>query len=220
MIRVLIADDHKIMRDGIRLILEEADDMEVAGEAADGNEAIQLLRRGKFDLVLQDMSMPGRSGVELVRQIKREHPQLPVLVLSMHSEEQFAVRCIRAGAAGYLSKDCASTELVSAIRRVVSGRMYITPAVAEHIAQDLRPAQDATPHTRLSDREFHVLRALALGNSITDIAASLHLSVKTVSTHKARMFEKMGFNNTADLVRYAIAHDLAGPVETPSQHTG
>lgn len=211
MIRIVIADDHTIMREGLKRILEGADDIEVVGEAVDGFEALAQVRKGGFDLLLLDLSMPGRSGVELIRQIKDEMPKLPILILTMHNEEQYAVRAIRAGARGYLTKESAGTQLVSAIRKVASGRPYISLEVAEQLAMDAMPAKEALPHKQLSDREFEVFGLLVAGKSITDIAELLHLSVKTVSTHKTRILHKMGMPSLADLVQYAVAHHLLNP---------
>ena len=191
MIRIVIADDHTIMREGLKRILDGADDIEVVGEAVDGFEVLAQVRKGGFDLLMLDLSMPGRSGVELIRQIKDEVPKLPILILTMHEEEQYAVRAIRAGARGYLTKESAGTQLVSAIRRVASGRPYISIEVAEQLAMDAMPSMEELPHKHLSDREFEVFSLLVIGKSITDIAELLHLSVKTVSTHKTRILHKM-----------------------------
>lgn len=214
MIRIVIADDHTIMREGLKRILEGADDIEVVGEATDGFEALAQVRKGGFDLLMLDLSMPGRNGVELIRQIKDEMPKLPILILTMHDEEQYAVRAIRAGARGYLTKESAGTQLVSAIRRVASGRPYISLEVAEQLAMDAMPSvMDDLPHKQLSDREFEVFSMLVCGKSITEIAESLHLSVKTVSTHKTRILHKMGVPSLADLVQYAVVHGLLSPLK-------
>lgn len=211
MIRIVIADDHTIMREGLKRILDGADDMKVVGEAVDGFEVLTQVRQGGFDLLMLDLSMPGRSGVELIRQIKDEMPKLPILILTMHDEEQYAVRAIRAGARGYLTKESAGTQLLSAIRKVASGRPYISLEVAEQLAMDAMPATEELPHKHLSDREFEVFSLLVGGKSITDIAELLHLSVKTVSTHKTRILHKMGVPSLADLVQYAVAHRLIAP---------
>ncbi len=214
MIRIVIADDHTIMREGLKRILEGADDIEVVGEATDGFEALAQVRKGGFDLLMLDLSMPGRNGVELIRQIKDEMPKLPILILTMHDEEQYAVRAIRAGARGYLTKESAGTQLVSAIRRVASGRPYISLEVAEQLAMDAMPSvMEDLPHKQLSDREFEVFSMLVGGKSITEIAESLHLSVKTVSTHKTRILHKMGVPSLADLVQYAVVHGLLNPLK-------
>ncbi len=211
MIRIVIADDHTIMREGLKRILEGAEDIEVVGEAVDGFEVLAHVRKGGFDLLMLDLSMPGRSGVDLIRQIKDEMPKLPILVLTMHDEEQYAVRAIRAGARGYLTKESAATQLVSAIRRVASGRPYISLEVAEQLAMDVMPPSEDLPHKQLSDREFEVFSLLVGGKSITEIADLLHVSVKTVSTHKTRILHKMGVSSLADLVQYAVAHRLLTP---------
>jgi DNA-binding NarL/FixJ family response regulator len=211
MIRVVVADDHTIMREGLKRILHGAEDIEVIGEAVDGFETLALVRRGGFDLLLMDLSMPGRSGVDLIRQIKDEAPKLPLLVLTMHEEEQYAVRAIRAGALGYLTKESAGTQLISAIRKVAIGRPYISMEVAEQLAIDAMPARQDMPHKSLSDREFEVFNLLVSGKSITEIAEMLHLSVKTVSTHKTRILQKMSSHSLAELVQYAVAHGLLAP---------
>ena len=211
MIRVVVADDHTIMREGLKRILHGAEDIEVIGEAVDGFETLALVRRGGFDLLLMDLSMPGRSGVDLIRQIKDEAPKLPLLVLTMHEEEQYAVRAIRAGALGYLTKESAGTQLISAIRKVAIGRPYISMEVAEQLAIDAMPARQDMPHKSLSDREFEVFNLLVSGKSITEIAEMLDLSVKTVSTHKTRILQKMSSHSLAELVQYAVAHGLLAP---------
>lgn len=208
MIRILIADDHTIMREGLKRILEGIDDIQVVAEAVDGFDTLEKARLGNFDVLLMDLSMPGRSGVDLIRQIKDEMPKLPILILTMHEEEQYAVRAIRAGARGYLTKESAGTQLVTALRKVASGRPYISMEVAEQLAMSAMPADNGLPHTQLSDREFEVFNHLVKGRSITEIGDLLHLSVKTVSTHKTRILQKMGMTNMSDLVQYAIAHHL------------
>ncbi len=208
MTRILIADDHAIVRDGLRRILQSAPGIEVAGEAVDGNEVMARVREGGFDLLLLDMSMPGKSGIELIKWTLATRPELAVLVLSMHQEEQYAVRAIRAGASGYVTKESASALLVAAIRKVAEGGMYISSGVAEQLAHTLRPQASEQPHQSLSDREYEVFGLLVAGASVSDIAARLHLSGKTVSTHKARILEKMRMDSVADLVRYAMTHKL------------
>jgi DNA-binding NarL/FixJ family response regulator len=214
-IRVLIADDHAIVREGLRRILAGDSAFQVAGEAKDGHETLAAVRGGGFDVLLLDLSMPGRSGIELLKQIKAESPALKVLVLSMHDEEQYAVRAIRAGASGYLNKDTAGAQLVAALRKIAAGGLFITPAVAEALAAGLQAPASELPHERLSDREYEVLLLLAAGESVTGIAERLHLSVKTVSTHKTHIFEKMNLGSLADLVRYALAHKLLDSPDLP-----
>jgi DNA-binding NarL/FixJ family response regulator len=208
MIRVLIADDHTILREGLKQILSDHDDLLVTGEAENGTEALHKIQAGDFDVVVLDMSMPGRSGIELIKQIREEKPKLPILILSMHKEDLYAVRTLKVGASGYLSKDSASTQLVDAIRKVASGGLFISPIVAEKMALGLRQPEVALPHSSLSDREYQVFLMLVHGNSITDIAKELNLSVKTVSTHKSRIQEKIGLDNLSGLVKYAIRHQL------------
>jgi DNA-binding NarL/FixJ family response regulator len=208
MIRIVIADDHTIVREGLKQILAAASDFAVAGEAQNGHEVIARVRELDFDVLLLDMSMPGKSGTELIKQVHAEKPKVRILVLSMHEEEQYAVRAIKAGASGYLTKESATAQLVSAIRKVAGGGAFITSSVAEQLALGAMPDSAGPPHRALSDREFQVFRAIVAGKTVTDIAAELNLSVKTVSTHKARILEKMSMHTTADLVRYAIKHGL------------
>ena len=208
--RVFIADDHAIVREGLRRILAADASIEVVGEGKDGREVLDAVRAGGIDVLLLDLQMPGRSGVDLIKQLKSERPALRVLVLSMHDEQQYAERAIRAGAAGYLTKDTAAKQLVMAIDRVAAGGMYITTAAAEALAARLQTPQEDVPHKRLTDREFEVLRLLAAGESVSGIAERLHLSVKTISTHKTHVLEKMRLGSLAELVRYAIEHDLLG----------
>ena len=203
MYRILLVDDHAVVRRGVRAILED----ELAGvrvaEAADGDQALAAIEQ-PLDAVVLDLSMPGRSGIDLLREMKHRKPRLPVLVMSLHAEEQFAVRALRAGASGYLGKSAAPEHLVPAITKVAAGGRYITESLAERLAAQIaRPAAGA-PHERLSDREFDVMRGLASGSSVSEIAAEMHLSVKTVSTYRARLLEKMGMTSNAELTRYAV----------------
>ncbi|MDE1943854.1 MAG: response regulator transcription factor, partial [Betaproteobacteria bacterium] len=208
MIKILIADDHTIMRDGLKQILAGCSDLSVAGEADSGDAALHLIRGEPWDVAVLDMSMPGKSGIELIKQIKREQPALPVLVLSMHKEEKYAGWVLKAGASGYLCKDGASSQLIQAIRKVAAGGVFLTQAAAENMALGMMPNRDVLPHTLLSEREFQIFKRIAEGQGVTDIGAALHISVKTVSTHKARIMKKMEFESTAELVRYALKHDL------------
>lgn len=209
MIRVLIADDHAIVRQGLRQILADSQDMEVGGEAANGFEAIQKIRdEGPWDIVLLDVSMPGKNGVDTLKQIKDERPRLPVLVLSMYPEDQYAVRLLKAGAAGYLTKESAPEQLVTAIRAVAAGRRFISPAVAELLAQEINRDGEQPLHATLSDREFEIMRLLASGVTPTDIAVRLKLSVKTVSTYRVRLLSKMQLKNNAELTYYAVKNGL------------
>jgi len=216
MIRIVVADDHTIVREGLKGLLSAAGDMEVVGEAQDGHEVVKRVRDLDFDLLLLDMSMPGKSGIELIKQVKGEKPKLRILILSMHEEHQYAVRAIRAGASGYLTKESASRQLVEAIRKVASGGAFISSAVAEQLALGAMPDAQGPLHAALSDREFQVFRMVAEGKSISDIAERLNLSVKTVSTHKANILHKMNMATSGDLIRYAIAHRLVADPERPA----
>jgi DNA-binding NarL/FixJ family response regulator len=207
-IRVLLADDHAIVRAGLKEILADTGDIRVTDEAGNGHEVIARIRASEHEVLVMDMSMPGRSGIELIRQVRKEKPKLRVLVLSMHSEEQYAVRALKAGASGYLTKDSAADELVAAIRRIAGGGAYVSPETAQRLALDYARPADAAPHSLLSDREFQVFRLIAGGKSVSEIAADLALSVKTVSTHKTRLMEKMHFANQSELIQYAIRHQL------------
>lgn len=203
MIRILIADDHKIVREGLRRVLAAAGDIEVAGEAADGDAALALVKTHDYEVVMLDMSMPGLSGMDLIKRLRIEKPKLRILVLSMHGEQQYAARALKAGAAGYLNKDSAAELLVSAIRKIAAGGVHIGEAAAATLLQS-----EKLPHERLSDREFEVLRLLVEGLGPSEIGERLHLSVKTVSTHKTRILEKLGLSGTAELVRYAMENRL------------
>ena len=203
MIRILIAEDHKIVRDGLRRIVAAAPDMEVTAEAADGDATLAQVKAGDFDVVMLDMSMPGLAGMDLIKRLKIEKPALRILVLSMHGEHQYAARALKAGASGYLNKDSAAEALIGAIRKVAGGGVHISEAAAASLL-----GGGKAPHEALSDREFEVLRLLVEGLGPTDIGDKLHLSVKTVSTHKARILDKLGLGSTAELVRYALDHKL------------
>jgi DNA-binding NarL/FixJ family response regulator len=207
-IRIVLADDHTIVREGLKQVLSAAPDLSIVGEAQNGHEVLQRVRELEFDVLLLDMSMPGRSGIELIKQVRGEKPKLRILVLSMHQEPQYAVRAIKAGASGYLTKESASAQLVSAIRKVAGGGAFITDAVAEQLALGAMPQTEGPPHNALSDREFQVFRLLVSGKTVSDIAAELSVSVKTVSTHKARIMQKMSMSNPAELIRYALRHRL------------
>jgi len=213
MIRILIADDHAIVREGLKRIVSEIGDMQVVGEAADGTQVMQRVRELDFDILVQDLSMPGRSGMELIKLVRAEKPKVRILVLSMHQELQYAVRAIKSGASGYLTKESAPAQLEQAIRKIAGGGAYVTAEVAEQLALGAMPGSTANPHESLSDREFEVFRLLAAGASVTDIATRLKLSVKTVSTHKANLMHKMGLQNASELVRYAMKHGLADSLD-------
>jgi len=204
MIRVLIADDHSIVRDGLKRILGATADLQVTGEAASGDAALALVKANDYDVVMLDMSMPGVSGLDLIKRLKVEKPKLRILVLSMHGEQQYAARALKAGAAGYLNKDSASEQLLGVLRKIAGGGVHIGEAAAAGLLQ----ASGKPAHETLSDREFEVMRLLVEGLGPTEIAERLHLSVKTVSTHKTRILEKLSLGSTAELVRYAMEHRL------------
>ncbi len=208
MIRLLIADDHPIVRAGLRRIAEENRSISVTAEASSGDEALAALRQAAVDVVLLDVSMPGASFTDTLRRLREEHPTVRVLVLSVHPEDQWAVRALRAGASGYLTKDHSPEQLLEAVRRVYRGGRYVSPTLAERLAAHLGPDCAGAPHELLSDREFEVLRGLGTGRSVKEVAAKLGLSPKTVSTYRTRLMEKMRFASTADLVRYAAQHGL------------
>jgi len=208
MIRVLIADDHVVVRKGLIQILGGTPELLVAGEATNGQEVLDKVRAEAWDVVVLDISMPDRSGLDILKQLRSERPELPVLVLSMHSEDQYAMRVLKAGASGYLTKDSAADELVKAIRKVVRGGTFVSEFLAEKLAFELGADSSRLPHETLSDREFQVLRRLAAGKSVTEIAAQLSLSVKTVSTYRTRMLEKMNLGTNVELIHYAIRHHL------------
>ena len=208
-INVLIADDHAIVRQGLKQILSETEDMLVTGEADDGAEALALARQQPWDVFLLDVSMPNRNGIDTLKQLKKEFPRLPVLILSMHPEEQYAVRALKAGASGYLTKQSAPEQLVNAIRQVASGKKYLSPAVAQQLADAISEDTEKSPHERITDREYQVLKLIAAGKTLTQIAESLNLGVATVSTYRARLLEKMGLRSTAELIRYGLEHGLA-----------
>jgi len=209
MTRILLADDHTLVREGLRQILAATGDLDVTGEAVDGDQALARVREGEFDLVVLDMSMPGLSGIDLIKRLKLEKPKTRILVLSMHGEQQYAVRAYKAGASGYLTKDTASTQLVAAIRKIAAGGIYISPAGAEQLAIGAMEGESAElPHRALSDREYEIFRMLVAGTSLTGIGEALHLSVKTVSTHKTHILQNMKMSSTAELVRYALENRL------------
>ncbi len=206
--KVMLADDHAIIRDGLRKILQDTDDFEVVAQASNGNAALEGVRAHDFDLIVLDLSMPGRHGLELIKLIRDACPKLPILIFSMHPEEQFAVRALRVGANGYLSKEGDSDLILPAMRKVALGGVFISAKVAELLATDASPSSTALPHTLLSDREFEVLTHILRGSSLTDIANELSLSIKTVSTHKSHIYSKMGISTQVDLIRYAMEHRL------------
>ena len=208
MIRVVIADDHAIVRQGLRQILATHGDFEVVGEAANHGEVMQLLRRETCDVLLLDIAMPGKNGIDTLKQVRVEKPKLPVLVLSMYPEDQYAFRALKAGASGYLTKMTAADQLVDAIRTITRGRKYITPELAQSLAESFDRDTEIEPHSLLSDREFQTLKLIATGKPLAQIGAELALSPKTVSVYRARLLAKLGLHTNADLTRYAIEHGL------------
>jgi two-component system invasion response regulator UvrY len=207
-IKILVADDHAIVREGLKQILVETSDIVVAGEASDGNQALNQVRKGDYDLVLLDIAMPGISGLEVLKQLKSERPDLPVLMLSMYPEEQYAVRTLKAGASGYLTKESAPDELIAAIRKVCMGGKYVTSSLAENLAFYLETDSDRPVHELLSDREYQVMLMIGSGKTVKEIADELSLSVKTISTNRSRALRKMGMKTNAELTYYAIKHGL------------
>ncbi|HKR65433.1 MAG TPA: response regulator transcription factor [Thermoanaerobaculia bacterium] len=208
MITVLMVDDHDIVREGLKQIVFETGDIVVGGEARTGAEAIERVRNGKWDVVILDLNLPDRSGIDVLAQIRTIAPQMPVLILSMHQEVSYAARLLKAGALGYVSKDSARDHLVSAIRKLARGERFLTPALAEGLAFELMGRGDAARHELLSNREFQILCLIAAGKPPRDIAAELNVSVKTIGTHRARILAKMGFRNNAEIVQYALEHQL------------
>jgi two-component system invasion response regulator UvrY len=207
-LRILIVDDHPIVRQGLKQTLADAAEIGEIVEAATPQEALDLVRQRKWDAVILEIGLPGRGGLEVLKDIKREVPRLPVLILSMHAEDQYAVRAVRAGAAGYLTKGAATESLIAAVRKVASGGRYISPELAERLATELTVDPDHPLHASLSDREFDVLRSIASGQTVGDIAERLSLSVKTVSTYRARILEKMQLKNNAELMHYVLTNHL------------
>ncbi|MCK4328831.1 response regulator transcription factor [candidate division WOR-3 bacterium] len=208
MIKILIADDHTIVREGLKQIVAETHDMIVADEASNGQEVLKKIREKKFDVIVLDISMPGRSGLDILKQIKGQIPEIPVLILSIHPENQYALRVLRAGASGYLTKESAANELIDAIRKVSMGKRYITPSLAEKLVSDLNLYLKNPLHETLSDREYQVMCLIASGKKIKEIADMLFLSAKTISTYHSHILEKMNMKNNSELIYYAIKHEL------------
>mgnify|MGYP002631300642 CR=1 FL=1 len=208
MIKILVADDHAIVREGLKQILADNSDMVVAGEAVDGQEVLEQVRKEDWDLILLDISMPGRGGIDTLKQLKVEKPKLPVLVLSMYPEDQYAIRALKAGASGYLTKGSAPEELIEAIQKVSQGGRYISASLAESLAWHVGINSDKPLNETLSDREYQVMIMIASGKTVSEIAKELSLSVKTISTNRVRALKKMGMKNNAELTFYAIKHGL------------
>jgi len=208
MLKILIADDHPVVRRGLKQIIADSGDMAVGDEAADGWEVLSKVRASDYDVVLLDVAMPGIDGLDVLTQLRHEKPRLPVLMLSMYPEEQFAIRAFRAGASGYVTKESAPDELVGAIRKVSTGGKYVSSALAEKLALDLERGGKQPPHETLSDREYQVMSLIASGKTVTGIARELSLSVKTISTYRSRILEKMNLKNNAELTNYAIKNGL------------
>ncbi len=207
-ISLVLVDDHRLMREGVRRILEVQPDFDIAGETDDGHHALQLIRDSEAHVAVIDMNMPGLSGINLIRRIRAEHPRCAVLVLSMYAEELYAMRALRSGAQGYLSKDTAAEELVRAVRKVAVGGCYLSRAMAEKVAMSLTQQDDTPRHDRLTDREFEIFRRIVGGQRVSDISRAMHLSIKTVSTHKSRILQKMQLDSAAALIRYGLEHRL------------
>ncbi len=208
MIKILIADDHPIVRKGLKEIIEETSDMKVIDEASTGQEVLEKVFKTEFDVVLLDISMPGKSGLDILKELKSYRLKLTVLVLSMHPEEQYAMQVFKAGASGYLTKESAPDELLTALRKVSKGGKYVSSSLAEKLAYALEKDVEKAPHEILSAREYEVMRKIASGKTVTDIARELFLSPKTISTYRTRILEKMGIKNNAELIRYAIKNHL------------
>jgi two-component system, NarL family, invasion response regulator UvrY len=206
--KILIVDDHPIVRDGLKQILGDTDDLVVSGEAGNADEALALVRDSDFDLVVLDITLPGRTGIDLLRDLRRERPTLPVLMLSIHPEDELGIRAVKAGASGFLSKECASDDLVRAIQLIVSGNKYISRALADRLIEEIQRDTNRPPHEQLSDREYEVMSLIATGSSMKEVAAALSLSKSTVSTYRARILDKLNVKSNAEITRYAIHHGL------------
>ena len=208
MIRILVVDDHGIVRKGLRQVVEEAGDMEVSAEAENAEAGLDLVRTREFDIVILDISMPGRGGLDVLRDLKKEGRALKVIVLSMHPEEQYAIRSLRDGSSAYLTKSCPPEELLLAIRTVASGKKYVTPSIAQKLAEYVEIDAQAAPHEKLSNREMQIFLLIGSGKQVSHIAEELHLSVKTVSTYRTRLLEKMGLETNVEVIRYALQRKL------------
>jgi DNA-binding NarL/FixJ family response regulator len=208
MIKVLIADDHAIVREGLKQILVDIPDMEVFGEASSGDEALKFIRKKGWNVMLLDIAMPGKNILELIKLAKHQSPNLPLLILSMYPEDQYAIRMLRAGADGYLTKESAPDQLVAAIRKVAKGGKYISPAMTEKLIAELNPNQERPLHATLTDREFQVFHGICSGESMTDLARQMTLSIKTISTYRTRLMKKMNMSKNSEIIYYAFKNDL------------
>jgi DNA-binding NarL/FixJ family response regulator len=206
--KILIVDDHELIREGLKKVLVKHPEMNVVGEAGDSIELYDQLKRIQVDIIIMDISLPGRSGLDIVNDLKKSYPEIKILILSMHPEDRFAVRALKAGAAGYLTKQSAAQELVKAIKKVMSGGKYITPALAEQLALEIETPSDKPAHELLSNREFEIMRMIGFGKSVGEIGGELSLSVNTITSYRARIMEKMKMKTNAELIRYAIQHQL------------
>ena len=206
--KLLIADDHAVVRRGLRQILEAEPELEVAGEAKSGAEVLEILRTRRFDVAVLDITMPGRGGLDVLHEVRQRYPEMRILILSMHPEERYALRVLKAGAAGYLTKESAPDELIAAVRKLAAGGKYVSPSLAERLADEIESGMDKPPHERLSDREYQILRMIAGGMTVSGIAGELNLGVNTVSTYRARLLSKLNLSNNAELTHYAIDHRL------------
>jgi two-component system, NarL family, invasion response regulator UvrY len=206
--KILIVDDHPIVRDGLKQILADTDDMVVGGEAGSADEALTLVRDSDWDLVVLDITLPGRTGIDLLRDLRRERPALPVLMLSIHPEDELGVRAVKAGASGYLNKECASDDLVHAIQLIVTGNKYISRRLSERLIEEIQRDTNKPPHEMLSDREYEVMALISVGKSMKEVAAALSLSKSTVSTYRVRILDKLKVKSNAEITRYALHHGL------------
>ncbi len=209
MINIIIADDHTIVRAGLKQIIADNLEMKVSGEAGDGQELLDKVNKNKYDVILLDISMPGRSGLDILKQLKETRPSIPVLILSMHNEEQYAIRTIKAGASGYLTKETAHETLIEAVKKVHNGGKYISSSLAEQLADSITRGKINPSHENLTDREYQILCKLASGMSVSGIASEMFLSVKTISTYRRRILDKLDMKNNAELIHYAINNNLA-----------
>jgi len=206
--KILIVDDHPIVRDGLKQILADTEDMVVGGEAGSADEALALVRDADWDLVVLDITLPGRTGIDLLRDLRRERPALPVLMLSIHPEEELGVRAVKAGASGYLNKECASDDLVHAIQLIVTGNKYISRRLSERLIEEIQKDTNKPPHELLSDREYEVMALISAGRSMKEVAAALSLAKSTVSTYRVRILDKLNVRSNAEITRYALHHGL------------